>query len=88
MLRQHRDVLIARVRGNDETVGDRKAALLQPCAVIGFATYTASIGFSDFVECFQRRLHTSRPTRTIPPRTIQVVGLTVASQDPTVSVER
>lgn len=80
--------MFACVGGNDETVGDWKAGLLQPCAVIGFATNAASIGISDFVECFQRRLHTSRPTRTRPPSTIQVVGLTVASQEPTVSVER
>ena len=55
---------------------------------VGFAADAASIGIGNFVECFQRRLHTSKPTRTTAPRTNQVVGLTVASQEPTVSVER
>jgi len=88
MLGQARNVLIARVGGNDKSVRNRKSRLFEARAVVCFAANAASIGISDFVECFQRRLHTSRPTRTMPPRIIQVVGLTVASQEPTVSVER
>ena len=88
MIRQQRDVLLARVGGNDETVRDRKACLLEPSAVVGFAAGTGSIGIGNFVECLQRRLHTSKPTRTMAPKTTHVVGLIVASQEPTVSVER